>query len=139
MATDTGNSLPHKNVYTRLKQSKIDGIGVFAIRNIKKKTNIFSDANDRIVWIDKKRVCRLKGHARDLYERYCVCMGNKIGVPVSFNMLSVSWYLNHSFKPNAHVDQDYCVITNRNIRKGEEITLDYRTFMDIEIPKNWKK
>jgi SET domain-containing protein len=26
----------------------------------------------------------------------------------------------------------------RNIRKGEELTLDYRTFMDINMPKSWR-
>jgi uncharacterized protein len=131
-------SLPHKHVFARLGPSGIDGVGVFAIGAIPKGTNIFPDVNDRIIWIDKAKIKRLKGEIRLLYEDYCVKTGNKYGAPVSFNKINASWYLNHSSKPNAVVDRDYHVLAKRNIKKGEEITLDYTTYMDGRIPKSWK-
>ncbi|HBZ00768.1 MAG TPA: hypothetical protein DEO84_05535 [candidate division Zixibacteria bacterium] len=75
---------------------------------------------------------------RKLYEDYCVKTGDKYGAPVSFNRINVSWYLNHSSKPNAYVDQNYRVFAKRYINKGEEITLDYKTFMEVKIPTRWK-
>jgi SET domain-containing protein len=129
---------PHRHVYSRLGPSKIDGVGVFAIRDIKKGTDIFPDIDDEIIWISKVKVQRLRGEIRKLYEDYCVKTGDNYGAPVCFNRINVSWYLNHSFQPNAYVDQDYHVFAKRNIKKGEEITLDYTTFMDVKIPKRWR-
>ncbi len=132
--------LPHENVYARLRPSKIHGVGVFAIRNIKRRTNLFPQSEqEKIVWIDRKIVWRLRGEARDLYSYYGIHMGTKIGVPINFSQANIFWYLNHSCRPNAYIDQDYRVMAARNINKGEEITFDYRTIMDIDIPKNWKK
>ncbi len=37
-------------------------------------------------------------------------------------------YLNHSCRPNAHVEQQLYVYASRDIEPGEEITADYRTF-----------
>ena len=129
---------PHLYVFTRLAPSKIGGVGVFAVRNISKGTDIFPDVDDQIIWIDKARVKRLSKEIRRLYEDYCVHKGGKYGCPVSFNRTNVSWYLNHSSRPNAAVDRNFRVYAVRNIKKGEELTLDYTTFMDIEIPRNWK-
>lgn len=37
-------------------------------------------------------------------------------------------FLNHSCRPNARVDHQIFVYALRDIKKGEEITADYRTF-----------
>jgi len=131
-------SFPHLGVFTRLAPSPISGVGVFAIHNIRKGTDIFPDIDDRIIWIDKAKVKRLPKDIRDLYEIYCIHKGKKYGCPVSFNRINVSWYLNHSSKPNAAVDKNLHVYAVRNIKKGEELTLDYTTFMNIIIPPEWK-
>ncbi len=140
MDTNIGNCLPHENVFVRLKPSRIHGVGVFAIRNIKKGTDLFPFGDrEKILWIDKKRISRLRGEARHLYDYFGIRMGDKLGVPVNFSQIIIPWYMNHSFHPNTYVDQDYRAIASRNIKKGEELTLDYTTFTDMKIPKNWKK
>ncbi len=50
-----GIGLPHEGVYTRLKPSGIHsgGIGVFAITDIKKDTNLFEPDNEEMVWMDR--------------------------------------------------------------------------------------
>ena len=139
MESNAKNNLPHVNVYVRLKPSKIHGVGVFAICNIKKGTDLFPHGDrERILWIDKKQIGRLRGEVRELYDYFGVSMGKKLGVPFSFSEIIAPWYMNHSFRPNVHVDQDYSAIAARNIKKGEEITLDYTSFTDMKIPKNWK-
>jgi SET domain-containing protein len=131
-------ALPHRNVYTRLAPSKISGVGVFAICNIKKGANIFPDIDDEIIWINEAKIKSFRGEIRRLYDDYCVRKNRQYGAPISFNCINVSWYLNHSAKPNTIVDERYRVIACQNIRKGEELTLDYTTFMDIKIPMRWK-
>ena len=130
--------MPHKHVYARLGSSQIHGIGVFAVRAIKKGIDIFPDIDDKIIWIDASIIRRLRGEVRGLYEDYCVKIGGKYGAPDSFNKINASWYLNHSSNPNAVVNHKYRVIAKRGIKKGEEITLDYKTFMDMKIPRGWK-
>jgi SET domain-containing protein len=137
-STKHKNALPHRNVYTRLAQSKINGVGVFAICNINKGIDLFPNVDDEIIWIDKVKLKRLHGEIRRLYDDYCVRKNDKYGAPISFNRINASWYLNHSTNPNAIVDERYRVIARRNIKKGEELTLDYTTFMELKIPKNWK-
>jgi SET domain-containing protein len=129
--------LAHEKALTRLKQSKIHGIGLFAIRKILKGVEIFPDVNDEIIWVDASKIKTFRGQVRRLYDYYCVIKSNKYGCPKSFNSLTPSWYINHSSVPNLYVDKGYRVYTLRNIDEGEELTLDYTTFMDIKIPRSW--
>lgn len=41
MILNMKKGLPHQQVYTRLKPSKIHGVGVFAIRPIPKNTRLY--------------------------------------------------------------------------------------------------
>lgn len=47
-------SLPHHRVYTRLGPSKIHGVGVFAIRNIKKEQFLTMEITQK--WYGLKKV-----------------------------------------------------------------------------------
>lgn len=131
------SKLPHADVFTRLGTSKIHGIGVIAIRNIKKGTNIFPDVDDTIIWIRKSKLKNVSGEMRRLYTDYCVLKEKQYGCPDSFNRINISWYLNHSSQPNASVNSSFHAFATRNIKKGDEITLDYRSFMDIKISSKW--
>ena len=71
---------------------------------------------------------------RALYEDFGMVSGELIGVPPSLNMLSVGWYVNHSDRPNVVAGEDGRFRTLRRIRKGEELTADYRTFVDEALP-----
>jgi SET domain-containing protein len=133
------NILPHENVFARLKPSKIHGIGLYAICDIIKGTDIFPDINEKIYWVDSSKLKHLSGQFKMLYRYYCVIKDNKYGCPRSFNTINPSWYINHSSKPNLQIDHSYRVYASKNIKKGQELTLDYSTFMDIKIPRSWKK
>ncbi|MFW0837647.1 MAG: SET domain-containing protein-lysine N-methyltransferase [Candidatus Komeilibacteria bacterium] len=39
--------------------------------------------------------------------------------------MHLGWYLNHSKTPTAYPDDDYKWYTVRDIKAGEEITIDY--------------
>jgi SET domain-containing protein len=131
-------TLPHIHTYARLKPSKIHGVGLFAIRDIKKGTDIFPEVEDIIIWIDKAKTKSVAGQCKQLYRDYCVLKDNKYACPVSFNLITPSWYINHSSRPNLYLDNQYRVYASNNIKKGQELTLDYTIYMDIKIPPSWK-
>jgi hypothetical protein len=123
--------LPHDNVYTRLGVSKIHGVGVFAICDIPKGTNIFSNDECEMVWVDEADIGNIDSELKRLYDDFCVIKNGKYGCPKNFNMLTVGWYLNESKdNPNVLCTDDYDFIALRNIKKGEEITIDYSKYSE---------
>jgi hypothetical protein len=125
--------LPDTRSYTRLRPSQIHGVGVFAIRNIPKGLNIFSDDDSQMIWIDKKIIQARGGEIRRLYDDFCVLRKQKYGCPKGFNNLTIGWYLNQPLKgqkPNVECDDNYDFIATRDISEGEELTVDYSTFSD---------
>jgi hypothetical protein len=127
-------NIPHDGVYTRLQCSKIHGVGVFAIRDIPKGTHIFSNDETDMVWIDKTDIADINPELKKLYDDFCVIENGKYGCPKNFNMLTVGWYLNESRESsNVHCTVDYDFVALRDIKKGEELTVDYSTYS--ESPK----
>jgi SET domain-containing protein len=125
---------PHEGVYARIGRSRTHGVGVLAIRDIPRGTLVFRGESERIVWVSRAAVRGLPAAIRSLYEDFGMVSGNWLAVPPSLNMLSVGWYVNHSDRPNVEADEDGRFRTLRRIRKGEELTADYRTFVDEDLP-----
>jgi SET domain-containing protein len=146
--------LPHTYVYTRLRPSRIHGIGVFALRRIKKNTHLFPDDKTEMVWIDEDRFDRTRKRIPKeilrLYDDFAVVRKSRTkrghsmvertdyGCPASFNCMTMAWYLNQPKKgqsPNVRCDPEtYEFYAERDIRPGEELTVVYRTFS--EEPKS---
>jgi len=124
---------PHDGVYARIGRSRIHGVGVLAIRDIPRGTRLFRGEDERVVWVRVTRIRRLPVELRRLYTDFGMAWGQRIGVPRTLNMLSVGWYLNHSAQPNTRCDEDGRFYALRRIRKGEELTADYRTFSDDDL------
>ena len=124
---------PHHGVYARIGLSRIHGVGVRAIRDIPRGVDVFLGDSDEVVWVRRDMVRRLPPALRSLYTDFAMFWGKRLGVPKTLNMLSVGWYLNHSPKPNVEADDDGRFFSLRRIRKGEELTADYRTFSDDRL------
>ena len=115
-------------IILRLKPSGIHGIGVFTDHLIPKKTdihNLLFEKNDYKFWwaseTDKRTI--------KLLQRYGIKDG-KLGYhgPTYLNRMSVGWFLNHSDNPNAsRLDKKWRYYALRDIKPGEEITIDYQT------------
>lgn len=121
---------PHFGVHTRIGRSKIHGVGIVAIRPIRKGTYIFFPDDDKLRWVNAAEVRRLPKEIRKLYEDFCIKKGKKYGCPVNFNKLTPAWFLNHSASPNVAIDDDYRFYALKNIAKGDELTTDYRTYSE---------
>ena len=110
--------LPHQRVCTRLKASKIHGVGVFAIKNIPKGTKLFVDDLDEMVWVEKDKLKSLPAESTKLYKDFSPLKGNRYGCPTNFNRLTMSWYVNHSDHPNVRCDNNYNFWTLEPIKEG---------------------
>jgi hypothetical protein len=127
--TGVPGDLPHTDVYTRLQQSNIHGVGVFAVRQIKEGTPLFMSDKD-IVWVDEGQIVNLPDELKKLYEDFAIIEDKRYGCPSNFNLLTMSWYLNDSDNPNVTVDDEYNMFALRDIQTGEELTIDSSKFSE---------
>lgn len=125
--------LPHDRVFTRLRPSRTHGIGVFAIKRIRKGTKLFTGDSDEVRWIDAGNLGRLPKEIRKLYEDFGVLKSGRWGCPTSFNRLTPSWYLNESKSPSVLCDEHLNFVAKRDISAGEELTVDYSTYSE-QVP-----
>jgi hypothetical protein len=118
-------------VQLELRPSRIDlnGVGVFAVRNIMRGEKIADgvaeeDFESLVPW-NNFRTYDIEVQNKIM----AFCIGTPDGfVPPpenDFDKLSVEWYLNHSCGGNCAFDSQGDFIALRNIRQGEEISYDY--------------
>lgn len=110
-----------------LKPSKVcNGVGVFALIDIKCDTILFNDLKpdkDFISW-------RQMGEIPDEVKKYLgnVCLYSKKGIYLSrtVSSINISYYVNHSEEFNVYHDlKKDKYVTIRDIKKGEEILCLY--------------
>jgi hypothetical protein len=136
--TEADQDPVHRGVYSRLRPSKVHkgGVGVFAIRKIKKGTPLFYGDNEEMAWIEKSKLPRRPQSLRQLYSDFAVIKTDmedkktRYGCPINFNRLTVSWYLNNSKTANVRCDEHYNFRALRDIERGEELTVDYSTYSE---------
>jgi len=109
-------------VKTYLDKSPIHGLGVFAGEFIRKGTRIwrFVEGFDR--FYSPKQFAKLPKSARDFIAQHGYRVDGEILLTADNDH-----HMNHSDAPNTYLRNGYAV-ARRNIRKGEEITNDYREF-----------
>ncbi len=121
---------PHDDLYTRIRPSPIHGVGVFAIRNIKKGTPLFSEDFDEMLWVKEGDLPKQK-HLREFYDDFGVFKNGRCGVPKHFHRLTMSWYLNDPKKgerPNVACNENYEFRASRDIKPDEELTVDSTSY-----------
>jgi SET domain-containing protein len=127
------------DIYCRLGISKIAGIGVFAIKTIPKGVNpfkILAKDNDKIIELNYDDVKDLDKNVKKIINDFFGQGGKlkKYDVLASGpNNMNISYYLNHSDKPNLDIVEiegsDYLgFITNQIIKEGDELTIDYSKY-----------
>jgi SET domain-containing protein len=119
----------YNDVYCKLAPSNIEGIGVFAIRDIPENTIIFRNTSE-FVEVSKKFLGRINPNVAQLYKNFFVSDEDNIWIPKhGINMLDISFYLNHSASPNTVWDlENELFISKVLIREGEELTFNYKVF-----------
>lgn len=126
------------DIYCRIGVSKLHGVGVIAIRDIPKGVNPFknlSPLKDKIITLDDNDLKNLNKDVKKLVDDF---FGHKYGYDVLYygpNYINISYYLNHSNKPNLDMILDktnktdyFEFITNKKIKKGDELLINYNMY-----------
>jgi len=124
-----------QDTYVMLKPSPIEGIGVFAIRDIPKGCRtIFSAGIGEWLKISIEEVEKLPAHSRNLVETYCLYDEENYFVPsYGFKLMDTVLYLNHSAQFNiASVNDGEQFEALRDIKAGEELLVDYGSIVEVE-------
>lgn len=129
-----------KQTYCRIQCSKVEGVGVFAIRDIPKGVDPFPV----LVKNDWKEfsVEELKGldpEVLKMIDDFLVVENERVWIPdFGLNGINITFFLNHSENPNVSTLDDgnegVSFLTAREIKKGEELTSDYQTY-----DNKWKR
>ncbi len=122
-----------RNTFVMLKPSAVQGIGVFAITDIKKgQRNIFSNDKSEWIKISKEEIATLPQHCKAVVENYCLYDEENYYVPeYGFKMVDLVIFLNHADEPNIvsiNEGEDFEALTD--IKAGTELFIDYGKIVD---------
>jgi hypothetical protein len=115
------------------KRSRIAGWGVYASQTIPKNKRIIDYAGERITHKESSK-------REDRYLRrgriWCFTLNSRWVVDAGVGG-NIARFINHSCKPNCYVEIKNGTIwirAARTIRRGEELSYNYNTSGDAEIP-----
>jgi hypothetical protein len=125
-----------KHVYARICRSPLGGVGVFAIRDIPRGIDPFNERDLDLKFIkvpaeqienDSRIPEGVKCYVRDISSKR---EGIRNVPAAGYNSITTGFFMNHSPEPNVAYDAEGFARTLREIREGEELTLNYRAFND---------
>jgi hypothetical protein len=137
---DTQKSFDHliSNIKTKLAPSSIHGIGVFAIRDIKKGEQVFSvwDGETGVYLIPNEKLKQLPDGVQDLLNMYFIneeCGYKVFRLFKGLNFISHNIsYCNSAYPNEENVNITTDGVATRDIIEGEEILEWYTANLDIE-------
>jgi len=111
------------DTFIEIKKSGIEGMGVFALRDFKKGEVVYSFEKGRIAdAIDTQNISKEE-------SRYLDKIGDN-----EFEIIEPpARYVNHSCDPNID-EKERAAYALRDIKQGEEITIDYDKIAYLEKP-----
>ena len=131
----------NKHIFCRVGRSDIHGVGLIAIRDIKKGTLVFNLSNylperDELVDISEEEVSSLDEEVVSMIKSYTAIshLGTYALHENGLNNINLGYYLNHSDDPNIRIEmgkntnpyQYANFIAIKDIKKGEELTENYQ-------------
>lgn len=120
-------------VKTRIDKSTISGIGLFADQNILKGDTIWKMTNIsvlKITPVEYKSLSTIEQVFIKEKDYYWTDKDNNYMIPIDD-----SRFINHSANPNIVDSDDNTCVASKNIKQGEELTIDYKTLVPKE---NWE-
>lgn len=115
-----GNNM---NQLIEIRKSEKHGKGLFALKDFRKGERVYSFKKGRIVTYDE---------IKNLSERDKIHL-DKIGANEYEIIESPGCYINHSCEPNVE-EKNRIGYALKNIKKGEEIIIDYDKIAYLEKP-----
>lgn len=127
----------HKNIEIR-QHPKFSGYGLFATGPIRKDEVIWADEEgmkDKTKIYTSEQLKNMKREERNIFYNFGYQVGEDLFIgPITNEEADedVSNYTNHSCDPNTWLISDYCMLARRDIKTGDEITMDYGTIAPIK-------
>lgn len=117
------------NLLMELRSSSVSGVGVYAVRPIRKGCKIADgiSESDYATLISWRLLKQFDKSIQKKINDFCIGTPDGFIPPenIDFNKLSVEWYFNHSCNGNVGFDRHGDFIAMRNIKQGKELTYDY--------------
>lgn len=127
-------------VKTKIGQSKIEGIGLFADQFIPKGTVTWKFNSRFDIYFDPMEVEKMPEMQRVLIIHFAY-LSKKSGKYVY--SIDNTRFTNHSTSPNivedeklSESDEEICTVAVKDIQMGEEITIDYRAIDAVDEISN---
>lgn len=120
------------------RPSPIHGVGLFADEFIPKGTITWRFDSDWDIIFTKDEVEKMPENQKCLIKFFAYFSDKRQAYIYS---IDDSRFLNHSAHPNHDVlpipnEVELCNVANRDIQIGEELTVDYRVFDDVDAQSN---
>ncbi len=128
-ASSTASASSARPAYA-VRNSKIHGRGVFALRNIPADTCIVEYEGERINW--KEAVRRENTKAPDDFHTFFFSLENGKIIDGGSNGNDARW-INHACEPNCEAREEdgrVFIYALRDIKRGEELNYDYGLILD---------
>jgi SET domain-containing protein len=127
-----------KNYNPKLVRKEIapNFYGVFTKEDIKEGELIFTNWNDSCTRLTKSQIKKLSLPYREVFEKYSTEIEPYVYVGPYENEdieLQIDYFINHCCDPNGWLVNDSDVAARRDIKAGEQITIDYATFIIHEF------
>lgn len=120
-----------KKIYYQIAPSKINGVGLIAIRSIPKNTLLFKATNENVKYykFEELRKKNIPLSVIKVIKKYYAHDKNGIEIPDNFfsnTHFTIVSYINHSNNSNVYFNFDtMSYYTKRRIKKNEELTINY--------------
>ncbi len=118
------------------KEIAPDFFGVFANEDIEEAELIFTGWNDSCTRLTKQQVKKLNQPYKSIFEKYSTEISEFVYVGPYENEdvhLQIDYFINHSCDPTCWMINDEDVSARRKIKAGEQVTIDYATFIINEF------
>ena|SRR3989338_10450499 len=112
-------------IKTKLKPSKISGIGLFADEPIMKGAVVWKFEPSIDILLSEKEISNLSEPAKEQFYNYAY-LDNNYGKYLLCG--DDARFFNHSDNPNCNDELSDMTIAERNIMGGEELTVNYKKF-----------
>ena len=121
-----------EDTWCRLAPSSIEGVGVFAIRDIPVGTHPFCVGKDDWVPVTEAELGGASPEVLALIKNYCVFTNGSYSLPrYGFKLWDTVDFLNHDKNANIiSVDDGEDFVTIKPIKQGEELLIDYDTITE---------
>lgn len=110
-------------VNTKLASSPIHGVGVFALRDIKKGERMYQNTIPNTFDLPYSKFGKLRKEVKEMLLQFFPFKAVDVDATFWYPVNSMQAYMNHSDKPNYDAIKDVAL---KDIKAGDEVTEDYR-------------